>query len=161
MKGLFMTDERLIEKAAKAIFAEEQCDSKQKRNADSINENWDNRLGDADKGEYRSFARAALAVFEKAHTPTDDERGDRSRLITIINEIQSHDPFVISDAVLAAGFGFRRSEPQGEPSDAPEKVTAALYAYWGSAGGGTWSRSQREAMGRALRAASEVGGEGR
>lgn len=65
-------NEKLIEDAAKAIFAEEQCDRHQKRNAASVTENWEVRLGDADKDEYRSFARVALAVFEKAHTPTDD-----------------------------------------------------------------------------------------
>lgn len=67
-------NEKLIEEAAKAIFAEEQCDRHQKRNVDSITENWNSRLADADKDEYRSFARAALVVFEKVYTPTDDER---------------------------------------------------------------------------------------
>lgn len=67
-----MTDnEKLIEEAAKAIFAEEQCDRHQKRDTESVTENWETRLADADQDEYRSFARAALAVFEKAHTPTD------------------------------------------------------------------------------------------
>lgn len=58
-----MTDEKLIEEAAKAI-----------RDADN---GFDfNAFGIKDRDErwLRSLATAALSVFEKAHAPTDDER---------------------------------------------------------------------------------------
>lgn len=67
-------DSELIERAAKAIFAEEQCDRRQKRDEESIDENWNGRLSDRDQAEYRSFASAALDVFEAAQKPTGDER---------------------------------------------------------------------------------------
>ena len=115
-----MTDnKKLIEEAAKAIFAEEQCDRHQKRNAASVTENWEGRLGDADKDEYRSFARAALAVFEKAHTPTDDEREDMiAFLLRDHNFEESPWGRTYTDAEIANAL--RHSvvpEPQSEPSN--------------------------------------------
>lgn len=55
-----MTNEKLIEEAAKAIQALDFPDH---------GIGWDESTE-----YYRESARAALAVFEKAHTPTDDER---------------------------------------------------------------------------------------
>ena len=70
-----MTNERLIEEAAKAI-------------ADLQNF--------AAPGSFeRRQARAALAVFEKAHTPTDDEREvlTEIRALAESHRIQGHDGF--------------------------------------------------------------------
>lgn len=122
-------NEKLIEEAAKAIFAEEQCDRHQRRDAESVTENWETRLADADQSEYRSFARAALAVFEKALTPTDDER---EALSQIIKDVSANTPGdlipqfrrdLIVSKILAAGF--RRSEV---PETAPELFSGTLDA---------------------------------
>lgn len=53
---MIVTDET-VEVAAKAMFAEEQCDRKQRLNLDA---NWKGRLDDRDRDEYRRLARAAV-----------------------------------------------------------------------------------------------------
>lgn len=64
-----MTDEKLIEEAASAIHSVAESGA-----------SWlDARM--ADKAQHRAEARAAFAVFEKAHTPTDDERELSERLV--------------------------------------------------------------------------------
>lgn len=97
--------------------------------------------------EFEAAARAILAVFEKAHTPTDDEREALAEVIARGRRGWERnggrvDSMTLRDAILAAGF--RRSEvpvptctcgevlgshaincpaftePQGEPSDARE-----------------------------------------
>ena len=50
----------MVEQAARAIFAEEQCDRAQKATADLLAANWRSRLSDQDQAEYRSLARVAL-----------------------------------------------------------------------------------------------------
>jgi hypothetical protein len=45
--------------AAKAMFAEEQCDRRQREDVDA---NWNERLDDDDRAEYRRLARAALTA---------------------------------------------------------------------------------------------------
>lgn len=49
----------IIEAAAHAIFAQEQCD---KRQAKDVPYQWNTRLNEADHEEYRDLGRAALAV---------------------------------------------------------------------------------------------------
>lgn len=56
----------MVERAAHAIFAEEQCDRRQKSTPELLDENWRGRLSERDQNEYRSMARAAL---EAALTP--------------------------------------------------------------------------------------------
>ncbi|WP_431863005.1 hypothetical protein [Microbacterium algeriense] len=106
-----MTNEKLIEEAAKAIY--------------------EARVEESTCGD---LARAALAVFEKAHTPTDDEREDEHQAQMIAFETAKlearnsmrHDPHVwhealedaldkVLPAVWHAAAGFRRSEVP-EPS---------------------------------------------
>ncbi|WP_449408021.1 hypothetical protein [Microbacterium maritypicum] len=105
-----MTDERLIEEAAKAIIEVEYPDI-----AFGL-------LSEKRREFRRRQARAALAVFEKAHTPTTptgDEReaqGWREAAL-YAEDAESQDDFMT---------GWRtadrtRSEPQGEPSDAPTR----------------------------------------
>lgn len=69
------------------------------------------------KGGYRGGAEAALAVFEKAHTPTDDEREALWKVIDKERRgwvrMGSGDSTVLRDVILASGF--RRSEVP-EPS---------------------------------------------
>lgn len=47
----------VVEAAARAMFAEEQCDRRQKLDLEA---NWTGRLDDRDRNEYRRLARAAL-----------------------------------------------------------------------------------------------------
>lgn len=116
-----MTDERLIEEAAKAI-------EKVPYHA------WH----DVTREGARELARTALAVFEKAHAPTDDERV----LSTVIEDAierwgdEYPTPQVatyVSAAVRAAGF--RRSEVP-EPSAArpspPVYLAADLWQALGA-----------------------------
>jgi hypothetical protein len=105
-------DPKLIEEAAKAIYVER----------------WGSGAGweRGSRKPYRKQARAALAVFEKAHTPTDDEReallramragwAKRQEWWTTTEapaDAPTNDEF-LADAILTAGF--RRSEVP-EPS---------------------------------------------
>ncbi|MFF3029129.1 hypothetical protein [Microbacterium sp. NPDC057944] len=99
-----MTTEHLIEKAAKAMVAL------------APGETWE----DCDQNWYLRDARAAFAVFEEAHTPTNDEREALRRAIASVlwnagnypDRVQaallgqSVAPLVmlVHDAVLAVGF---------------------------------------------------------
>jgi len=56
-----ITDE-MIERGARAIFADEQCDRRQKATPESLDENWHGRLSERDQAEYHSLARAALSA---------------------------------------------------------------------------------------------------
>lgn len=122
-------DEKLIEEAAKAIFAEEQCDRRQKRDAESIDENWNARLSDRDQGEYRSFARAALDVFEKAHTPTDkaSEREEISRIIDGHIDVPVSSRLAIARSIQGHGFA-RRPAPTDDEREARGIIARALVA---------------------------------
>ncbi|MDA4893284.1 hypothetical protein PFZ55_41130 [Streptomyces sp. MS2A] len=65
----------------------------------------------------REFAAAALAVFEEAHAPTEDEREALARTIWNADNLERavlEDAKAIADAILAAGF---RRTVQGEPSE--------------------------------------------
>jgi hypothetical protein len=46
-----------LEKGARALFAEEQCDRRQREDVEG---NWNARLAPEDQDEYRSLARAVL-----------------------------------------------------------------------------------------------------
>lgn len=114
------TREELIEEAAKAIFGvNNRLDSTQ----------WPRSSYQA---VYRERARAALAVFEKAHAPTDDEREALDRAVRGVTWNASNYPHRAQPHILGADIGplttkiveavesagFRRSEvpaPQGEP----------------------------------------------
>jgi hypothetical protein len=50
-------DDAIVEKAARALFAEEQCDRRQRQDVEG---NWNARLAPEDQDEYRSLARAVL-----------------------------------------------------------------------------------------------------
>lgn len=54
---IVMIRDETVEVAAKAMFAEEQCDRTQKLDVDA---NWRGRLDDRDRDEYRRLTRAAL-----------------------------------------------------------------------------------------------------
>lgn len=56
-------DDATVERAARAMFAEEQCDRRQKLDVES---NWIGRLDDRDRDEYRRLARAVLAAAVEA-----------------------------------------------------------------------------------------------
>jgi hypothetical protein len=55
-RGMNIPDEA-VEAAARGMFAEEQCDRRQKLDVES---NWRGRLDDRDRDEYRRLSRAAL-----------------------------------------------------------------------------------------------------
>jgi hypothetical protein len=55
-------DEKTVERAARGMFAEEQCDRRQKLDVEG---NWTSRLDDRDRDEYRRLTRAALAAAVK------------------------------------------------------------------------------------------------
>jgi len=67
-----------VEVAARAIFAEEQCDKRQKATPESLAENWSNRLNERDQGEYRDIARAALEAVEASRSPKPTEHTEGS-----------------------------------------------------------------------------------
>lgn len=179
-----MTDERLIADVTQAI-----------RDADN---SFEHEVGSSPEAEDRRWlgvmARAAVAVFEKEHTPTDDEPvayGIYARVtgnlkyVQVMDEREVEEQSEFYDVVPL----FRRSEPQGEPSDAipdddqiaadnadwhteyreprPEpsdaEVLAALNAYYGGKPpvSDAFKDSMSMNMRAALRAASGVGGEGR
>jgi hypothetical protein len=52
-----MSDAEVVERVAKALFAEEHCDSRQRL---ALDENWVSRTNDEDRAEYRALAKAAL-----------------------------------------------------------------------------------------------------
>ena len=56
-----MFDEAAVERAAKAMFAEEQCDRRQKLDVEG---NWKSRLDDRDRDEYRRMTRAVIAALK-------------------------------------------------------------------------------------------------
>jgi hypothetical protein len=143
-----VTDEKLIEEAAKAVYNNDPSwgyvyeDDHSEHAAD-----WED-LGDDLRDKFRTIASGVLAVFGKAHTPTDDEREALFRALDgLVPDGIDHRDAV--DAVLAAGF---RRTAQGEPTDA--QVEAALVAYWGAMNV-DWYGS-RTGMRAALRAAAAI-----
>lgn len=100
-------NEKLIEEAARAILASEGIGPEEDGTYWG-EATWPNAVKDA---------RTAFAVFEKAHTPTDDER---EALIDTMRNAPTHGNIVVrydeaADAILAAGF--RRTvvpEPSAE-----------------------------------------------
>lgn len=118
-----MTDnEKLIEDAAKAIYA-----------LDPDRQAWD---GDAygflepgaERGRKRAIAQAAvaLAVFEKAHTPTDDERGDLIGAASAAFKARGGAPDWEEDAIARDLIirwhlrGFEDGEKYGRRTEVPE-----------------------------------------
>lgn len=57
------TETQRVEAAARAMFAEEQCDRRQRADLEA---NWNDRLSPEDQDEYRSLARAGLAAARAA-----------------------------------------------------------------------------------------------
>lgn len=111
-----MTDnEKLIEEAARAILASEGIGPEEDGTYWG-EATWPNAVKDA---------RTAFAVFERAHTPTDDEREALERVLLTSFDYADIDPSVreLSDAILAAGF--RRSvvpEPSAEVDELREQI---------------------------------------
>ena len=106
-----MTDEKLIEEAAATIAVSELV---------RTHRTWGDLI-EPQKDEYRRVARATLAVFEKAHTPTEDER--EALLAILDNRLgicicqsyvgERHDRMPACPRVKLAddvAAGFRRSE---------------------------------------------------
>lgn len=103
----------------------------------------------------------SIAVFEKAHAPTDDERE------ALVKSYEGWDLVevalnpngasrVITDLANRLDAALRRiaaQEPQREPTDA--QVLAALIAYWGDEKS-THLLGSKEGMRAALRAAGGV-----
>lgn len=123
-----MTDtskQELIEEAAKALYRA----------------NWgDEFTFEEDREHWVNQARAALAVFEQAHTPTDDEREALAKVVAKADEEtldyerrlpdyysdESWEGYRLhADHILAAGF---RRTVQGEPTDAEVEALAAVSA---------------------------------
>jgi len=92
---------------------------------------WYRLDGVTEPERHRRALKVALAVFEKALgeatvIPTDDEREELALLIDP-NALELHAypfPLDAADRVLAAGF--RRTEVQGEPSDAQVEAIREL-----------------------------------
>ena len=98
-----MTDnEKLIEEAATAMWADP--------------EQWAT-ITEPVRDDFRGMARSALAVFEKAHTPTDDEREALARVAAKIERVPDSDAVTIdkADARILVAAGFCRPEVP-EPS---------------------------------------------
>lgn len=100
----------------------------------------------------------ALEAAEKAHAPTDDER---EALARITSETGDPQDTTLADEILAAGF--RRSEPQGEPSDAPmpsdeelTEIESRVYDQYRDKIAGMAAALIREGWVAALRAAGGV-----
>lgn len=76
----------------------------------------------------RAGIRAALAVFEKARTPTDDEREVWARVVAKINRVPDSDAVTVDkeDAKVLVAAGFRRTEG---PEPRAAQVIAAVRAY--------------------------------
>lgn len=130
-----MTDERLIEEAAKAMQ-----DAARERFGDIV-------IGERAEEMTREYARRALAVFEAAprdsqekpngdlglaFAPTDHEREALAHLIRDIYREQGYyaSDQVVADALLAAGL--RRSEvpePSAEPTCEHGSPLSALCDY--------------------------------
>jgi len=102
-----MTDrEKLIEEAAKAILVA------------SHGEDYDEWESSLERELYRKRARAALAVFDKAHTPTDDER---QQLDDIMAEADGYWP--PARALILERF--RRPDPVSD--DEQEALAQAIF----------------------------------
>lgn len=102
-------NEKLIEKAAKEIIeADDTFEWDGVEDANAYANNWSHAL-----------ARAALAVFEKAHTPTDDEREAMAEAAYPSRPFHETGvtpwPQSFRDAFLS---GWDARNRQGEPSDA-------------------------------------------
>jgi hypothetical protein len=112
-----MTDnERLIEEAARADFY-----------ATPDDRIWED-ISDKERTLRLRGMAAALAVFEKAHTPTDDEREALVSILYVNPWSQTkYSLGHIAEKILTAGF--RCTVPQGEPSDAQVAVDAAWKQF--------------------------------
>lgn len=60
-----------VEVAARAMFAEEQCDKRQKQDVEA---NWFGRLDDRDRDEYRRLAAAVIASLQETMPEQDQLR---------------------------------------------------------------------------------------
>ncbi|MBS0231768.1 MAG: hypothetical protein JSS52_11505 [Proteobacteria bacterium] len=145
-----MDRKELIEKAVKRAHTE-----------------WD-RIQNWDRDDRRTYAEvvvdSALAVFEEAHAPTDDEHAALVHVLwdQVPEDWDENDIGILADAVLAAGF---HRTVQGEPSDA--QADAARIAFHEFCFGPNELLSERDlgiarlAWKAALRAAAETGWEHR
>jgi len=140
-----MTDnEKLIEDVAKAIMEASHGEGE-----------WEFREP-MEEELYLRRARAALAVFEKAHTPTDDERGALTkRFADRIFEagLRAPDSTLAVIAFKEVAAGFRRSEVP-EPSEPSEHEVYAFRRALGSAGHSIPSREDALAILHAARDAN-------
>ena len=120
-----MNREELIEEAAKAIQSAHHPTTGAIPGWYSEEDAW--------RETYRAFSRSALAVFEKAQAPADDEREALARLMCEKEDSGSYSEdegtcswhFELADAVLAAGF---RRPAQGEPTE--KQVQAAIQGRY-------------------------------
>lgn len=127
-----MTDERLIEEAAKAIWIARHADGDLKWGEVAWSELTTPDDWSEEALEAVEQARAALAVFEAAHAPTDDEREALDRIIepyfdrAVDYDDGSRDDEGLRDDILAAGF--RRSEVS-RPADSFDASSTPLGRF--------------------------------
>lgn len=130
------TREELIEEAAKAIWDEDS----------DIPEHWDNKnVVEWEREEYRRMARAALAVFEKAHAPADDYP-DAEGLAALRNPAPTDDEretlrIAELDARQAA-YRKHRDDFYVDHESAPEIASNSFFDGWDAAVGTGFRRSK-------------------
>lgn len=146
-----MTDderEALIEEAAKAIRAEAYDGGHGTMGPDQFD------------GMCRLIAEVALAVFEQAHTPTDDEReaveAEAERLwptgreyspqqTAAVFSVKELDAYCASAFTRGARYALALRRPvRGEPTDA--QIEAALQEWWYGEHEDTWEAKMRAAL---------------
>src|SRR5690606_13390280 len=74
---------------------------------------WPNLDAIAHEDVARALSEAALAVFEQAHTPTDDEREARARITAKLDRIPDSDAVTLDKADVRTAL---RRTVQGEPT---------------------------------------------
>lgn len=87
---------------------------------------WDAHTKD-ERNWYRKDAAIALAVFDKAHAPTDDEREVLGQMIAdhltgFPGARPDEDDLEMADLILAAGFHRSQDEPTGARVEVAARV---------------------------------------
>jgi len=131
-------NEKLIEEAAKAMWAANDP------------EGWERATG-AEQAEHLTLASAALAVFEKAHPPTDGEREALSEfLFTVYDHGTNPNALREADAILA--FLASRRSVTMKPSAEDIRLASLAAVRKGARSDAEAVRNYREAE-RVIRAA--------
>lgn len=111
-----------IEEAAKAIFYADPPSNPHGPSSDLV---FGEPYTHSATKTARKHARAALAVFEKAHTPTDDERNALAVIVAYVEDDYQREhgtlngsALATADAILAAGF--RRTDVPEPSAECPQ-----------------------------------------